>query len=387
MALRQPALPSDNETEQPVTFFALILKNLFRQRVRTGLTVLGISLGITTVVTLGVVTASLKSASAEIIHFGGSDFMVAQQGAADLSFSTIPESDAAALTQLDGVQRVQVALFHITRVGSNPFFFMLGLKAEDVVVNPPPLVSGRVFTSNPKEALLGEKAASDLGASLGETVTLDDREFTVVGIYRTGSLYEDGGAFANLATVQEMAAKAGVVTTAFVTAKPGVDPKALATEIEDKFPNLATIADVSEYGKVDQGITILDASNLAISILAVGIGAIGVMNTMVMSVFERTREIGILRAVGWSGSRILRMILGESLMLCLVAMVVGSIAGFLAIQALLLVETIRALLQPEYTVAVFARGLLVAVVVALAGAAYPAFRAVRLTPMEALRYE
>jgi putative ABC transport system permease protein len=338
-------------------------------------------------VTLGVVTASLKSASAEIIHFGGSDFMVAQQGAADLSFSTIPESDAAALTQLDGVQRVQVALFHITRVGSNPFFFMLGLKAEDVVVNPPPLVSGRVFTSNPKEALLGEKAASDLGASLGETVTLDDREFTVVGIYRTGSLYEDGGAFANLATVQEMAAKAGVVTTAFVTAKPGVDPKALATEIEDKFPNLATIADVSEYGKVDQGITILDASNLAISILAVGIGAIGVMNTMVMSVFERTREIGILRAVGWSGSRILRMILGESLMLCLVAMVVGSIAGFLAIQALLLVETIRALLQPEYTVAVFARGLLVAVVVALAGAAYPAFRAVRLTPMEALRYE
>jgi len=370
-----------------VTFFALILKNLFRQRVRTGLTVLGISLGITTVVTLGVVTASLKSASGEIIHFGGSDFMVAQEGAADLSFSIIPESDAQALTQLEGVQRVQVALFHITRIGSNPFFFMLGLKSEDVAVSPPPLVSGRVFTSDPKEVMLGEKAAAALDASLGETVTLDDREFTVVGIYRTGSLYEDGGAFANLTTVQEMAAKAGVVTAAFVTAKPGVDPKALASEIEDKFPNLATIADVSEYGKVDQGITILDAANLAISILAVGIGAIGVMNTMVMSVFERTREIGILRAVGWSGSRILRMILGESLMLCLVAMVVGSLAGFLAIQALLLVETIRSLLQPEYTVAVFARGLLVAVVVALAGAAYPAFRAVRLTPMEALRYE
>jgi putative ABC transport system permease protein len=374
-------------TEHSVTFFALILKNLFRQRVRTGLTVLGISLGITTVVTLGVVTESLKSASGEIIHFGGSDFMVAQEGAADLSFSTIPESDAEKLTQLDGVQRVQVALFHITRVGSNPFFFMVGLKPADVAAIPPPLVSGRVFTSDPKEVLLGEKAASDLGVKTGDAVTLDDREFTVVGIYRTGSLYEDGGAFANLTTVQEMAAKAGVVTAAFVTAEPGVDARALADEIEDKFPNLATISEVSEYGKVDQGITILDAANLAISILAVGIGAIGVMNTMVMSVFERTREIGILRAVGWSGSRILRMILGESLMLCLVAMVVGSIAGFLAIQGLLLVETIRSLLQPEYTVAVFARGLLVAVVVALAGAAYPAFRAVRLTPMEALRYE
>ena len=370
-----------------MTFLGLILKNLFRQRVRTGLTVLGISLGITTVVTLGVVTTSLKTASGEIIHFGGSDFMVAQQGAADLSFSVVPESDAAAIAQLPGVSRVQVALFHITRVGSNPFFFMLGLNPADVAVNPPPLIAGAVLSDNPNDVMLGESAASDFGAGVGDSVVIDDRQFTVVGIYRTGSLYEDGGAFGNLSVVQEMAAKSGVVTAAFVTAKPGVDAKALAAAIEDEFPNLSTIADVSEYGKVDQGITLLDTANLAISILAVGIGAIGVMNTMVMSVFERTREIGILRAVGWSGSRILRMILGESLLLCLLAMVVGSVVGFAATQALLLVDTIRTLLRPEYTIDVFARGLIVAVVVAFAGAAYPAFRAVRLTPMEALRYE
>jgi putative ABC transport system permease protein len=209
----------------------------------------------------------------------------------------------------------------------------------------------------------------------------------VVGIYRTGSLYEDGGAYVPLVTAQAIAAKTGVVTAVFVTARPGVDQARLASDIERDFPNLATIADISEYGKVDQGITLLDAANLAISILAVGIGAIGVMNTMVMSVFERTREIGILRAVGWSGGRILRMILGESLFLCLIAAIVGSLVGFAAIQALLLVDTIRTLLAPEYTVSVFARGLIVAVAVSLAGAAYPAFRAVRLTPMEALRYE
>jgi putative ABC transport system permease protein len=187
--------------------------------------------------------------------------------------------------------------------------------------------------------------------------------------------------------VQEVAGKTGFVTVVFVSVRDGYDPATVAEAIERDHESLAAVEDVGDYSEVDSGIEIMDALNLAISALAVGIGAIGVMNTMVMSVFERTREIGILRAVGWSGSRILRMILGESLMLCLVAMVVGSIAGFLAIQGLLLVETIRSLLQPEYTVAVFARGLLVAVVVALAGAAYPAFRAVRLTPMEALRYE
>src|SRR3970282_1475130 len=122
----------------------------------------------------------------------------------------------------------------------------------------------------------------------------------------------------------------------------------------------------------------MDPANIAISVLAVGIGAIGVMNTMVMWVSERTREIGILRAVGWSGRRILRMIIGESLFLCVVAAVVGSALGVLAAPAILLIDLIHKLLAPTYTVDVFVRALVVAVVVALAGAVYPAARAVRL---------
>ena len=94
----------------------------------------------------------------------------------------------------------------------------------------------------------------------------------------------------------------------------------------------------------------MDALELAITALAVGIGAIGVMNTMVMSVFERTREIGILRAVGWRGSRIMRMIVGESLILCLVATVVGSALGVLASRSVLLIPAVRSVLDPQYTV-------------------------------------
>ena len=131
----------------------------------------------------------------------------------------------------------------------------------------------------------------------------------------------------------------------------------------------------------------MDALELAITALAVGIGAIGVMNTMVMSVFERTREIGILRAVGWRGSRIMRMIVGESLILCLVATVAGSALGVLASRSVLLIPAVRSVLDPQYTVDIFVRALVVAIAVALVGAAYPAMRAVRLEPMEALRHE
>jgi putative ABC transport system permease protein len=313
---------------------------------------------------------------------------VVQEGAADLSFSVVPESDAKALAERPDVERAEPALFHIVRAGSNPFFVLLGRRAEDVAANPPMLLSGSVFeTGKPDQLMLGRRAADNLDAAVGETVEIEDTEFLVTGIYETGRLYEDGGAYAPMETVQEMAGKSDVVTAVFIKAKAGVDPKDIADSIERAFEGLATISNVGEYKKADQGVQLLDAANVAISVLAVGIGAIGVMNTMVMSVFERTREIGILRAVGWSGSRILRMVISESLLLCLAAAALGSLLGVLATRAVLLIDTVSNLLEPQYDPSVFIRALVIGIAVGLAGAAYPAFRAVRLTPMEALRYE
>ena len=371
-----------------MTFVALILKNLVRQRIRTGLTVLGISIGITTVVALGVVTTSFKQSAGQVIRLGNADFMVAQKGSADLSFSIVSEEDVAALAKHPGVARADGMLFHIARVGSNPYFFLIGRTAEDLAGAPPPLVEGTLWRQGATdEVILGKRAADDVGVQVGARITIEDRSFRVVGIYQTGRLYEDGGAYAPLATVQDIAGKSGVVTGVFVTVERGADVARVAKSIEEYFPGLASLVNVGDYSKVDQGIQMLDAANIAISVLAVGIGAIGVMNTMVMSVLERTREIGILRAVGWGGSRVLRMIIGESLLLCIIASAVGTALGVLAIRAILFIPTVRSLLEPHYTVDVFVRALVVAIIVALLGAIYPAIRAVRLTPMEALRYE
>ena len=187
--------------------------------------------------------------------------------------------------------------------------------------------------------------------------------------------------------MQQIASKQDVVTGVFVVVQPGESATAVAAGIERDLPHLAAIADVDDYAEVDQGVQIMDALTLAISVLAVGIGAIGVMNTMVMSVFERTREIGVLRAVGWRGSRILRLIATESLFLCILAAAVGTAAGIAASRAVLLVPSVSAFLAPAYPASIFLRAVLVGVGVALVGAIYPALRAVRLSPMEALRHE
>jgi len=371
-----------------MSFLGLIAKNLLRQRVRAGLTTVGIALGITTIVTLGVITDGFKSTAGAFVTSGGADFMVAQEGAADMSFSIIPESVIPEIAAQPGVESVRGALFHVTRAGSNPFFFLLGVTAADVGAAAPRLVEGRLFEAGAeRDVVLGAGAAADLGVGVGETVEIDDEPFTVVGVYESDVLWEESGAIAPLATVQRIANRGEAVSVVHITVEPGASVEGVASAIEAAVPSVVAIITAEDIGQVDSGFALMDAANIAISALAIGIGGIGVMNTMVMSIFERTREIGVLRAVGWSGWRVTSMILVEALLLCLVAAVLGAVAGVLATQAVMQIPAVQGVLEPAFSASVFVRALVIAVVVALVGAAYPAFRAARLTPMEALRYE
>jgi len=371
-----------------MSFLSLVFRNLIRQRVRTLLTILGISIGITTVFTLGVITEGMKSMLGEMMVTGGADFLVAQKGSADFTFSTVTEDEWQAIAGRDDVLWAHGMLLHVVRAGSNPFFALTGVRPDDLAEAPPEMVAGTLLPAGDQTAVvLGAGAASDLGAGVGDTVELGGGSFHVVGVYRTGATFQDSGAYADLEVIQELAAKPGIVTGVYVKVAPGESASSVGAAIEASSGQVTVISEVGDFGEVDQGAKMIDAANLAISVLAVGIGAIGVMNTMIMSVFERTREIGILRAVGWSGRRIVRMILAESALLCLVAAVVGMALGLLATRGVMSIEAISAFLTPSYTVDVVLRALLVAGIVAIVGAIYPVIRAVRLTPMEALRHE
>src|SRR5512136_1376912 len=175
-------------------FFMLIFRNLLRQRIRTLLTAFGISLGITTVVALGVVTNSLKATAQDILTAGGSDFAIGQSGSADLTYSTLTQEQLQAVATYDGVEHATGILMAVSRLGSNPYFVQMGINPSDLDYFQVPLVTGRRLAPDaPSEILLGQEAASQLKKKVGDTVEVKDELFLVVGIYRTGNTVEDGG--------------------------------------------------------------------------------------------------------------------------------------------------------------------------------------------------
>ena len=206
-----------------------------------------------------------------------------------------------------------------------------------------------------------------MGLGPGGTITIEDSEFRIVGVFRTGRIAEDGGAYAPLDAVQEIARKPDSLTAVWVTTAPGFDPESVAAVLERANPDFKAVTTISDYGDIDQGMKFLDAGNVAISVLAVLLGAIGVMNTMIMSVFERTREIGILRAVGWRGAGSSAWSSQSRSCSAWSPRCSGS-RSWLAAEAVARLPEVEAFFRPEYSADVVIRALVVAVGVALAGA-------------------
>jgi putative ABC transport system permease protein len=125
----------------------------------------------------------------------------------------------------------------------------------------------------------------------------------------------------------------------------------------------------------------------AIGALAIIVGGIGMMNTMVMSVFERTREIGTLRALGWRRRRVLAGVIQESLVLSLMGVVLGLLMALGMIALMQLIPMWGEWMQISLSPGLLLQALCISLALGLVGGAYPAWRASQLSPVEALRYE
>jgi putative ABC transport system permease protein len=160
------------------------------------------------------------------------------------------------------------------------------------------------------------------------------------------------------------------------------------TRLSEKITSLVPEAHASiasEHIRNSQGYKIINAMSWGTSLLAVLVGVFGVMNTMLMTVFERTQEICVLLAIGWKRSRIVRMVLLESALLGFLGGVGGVLIGVVGVKLLVITPALRGLLEPELNPRLLVMAVAIAVVVGVFSGVYPAWRGSRLMPSHALQ--
>jgi putative ABC transport system permease protein len=366
----------------------LAMKNLARRAVRTALSVLGVAVGVGSIVAF---TAMGEGFKASIDRYGrdsGADLVLVEDRAGDPAFGRILGEELDSMRAIPEVRTVAASLLMPAALpGRAAPFLVLGrdVGGELLQAYRSPALRGRLL-AGPDEMMLGEISAEELGKHVGDSFELFGRTLTVVGIYRTGVRWENGGAVVDARVLRQqltMPERSGMVAFIYLRddeALPGV-----TLQLQALFPRLRVLPTAFLASGFEQ-LAYVDAFIWVISLAALIVGAIGVLNTMLMNVSERVREIGTLRAFGWPKAMVMRLILGEGLVTSILGGIGGTLLGVVAAELLMKLVP-QGILEPVYGARIFVRAMTVAVLLGLLGALYPAWRASRLAPAEALRYE
>jgi ABC-type antimicrobial peptide transport system permease subunit len=361
------------------------LRNLLRRPARTLMTIAGLGIGIGLIVAMSGIAEGSRQLITSLLSAGQADILVEQAGASDATFSSIDERLAQQIRILPEVKSVSRLIFGTTAVPGLPFFLVYGLDPREDYLAHYAVSEGRTIQRR-GEILLGRLAANSLEKGLGDDVRVSGESFEIVGIYETGISYEDGGAVVPLKDAQRIFRKPRQVSFLGVAVHDPGQAQAVAADIERRFPELMAARTADMTSRM-QDFATLDAVFGALLALMLVVGGIVMMNVMLMSVFERTHEIGVLRAVGWRRRRVLRMILFESLALSLLSALAGVGIGVGVNGLIRLIpgygEFLNAIYAPDELAVILAMALVLGVV----GGLLPAVRAVRLRPIEALHYE
>ena len=368
-------------------FGIILLKNLLRRKTRSVLTVIGIGVAIGAVVALISISQGYMDIWLEYADIRGTDIRVLQRSdAAAGIFSSIDQSLKAKLAEIPGIRTVTGTLVYVVTMDDRPWLGIFGQEPGAYVLDHLNVIEGRMISPGRKELIMGKLLSESLNRKVGDEVDIEADLFEIVGLFESGSMYEDGLVITNLYELQELMMREGQVTFFEVQVKSPTLIPTVKESIEAAFPSLASLEE-REAARGDFGLRLIRSLSWAVSSIALLVGVIGTMNTMFMSVFERTREIGILRAIGWKRGRVLRMILGESLLLSFLGGGLGCLLGVLTVEVIVIFPQNQGFIYGQYNPTVFCQAMAVALTLGVAGGLYPAYRASRLSPLEAIRYE
>jgi putative ABC transport system permease protein len=400
------------------SLFLLGLQALTRNRMRTGLTTLGIVIGVAAVIaTLAIGQGAREAVQAQIRALGANTLMVipgtmtsggARGGMG--SITTMNDEDALAIRRecpaVSAVAPVVRTSAQVVFGNVNWSTSIAGTTADYTIIRQWPVESGVFITDSDvrgaaKVCVLGRTVARELFGDadpVGQTVRIKDIPFRVVGVldYKGSGFGGDQDDFVviPLTTAQRKllgithvhminasAASVGLIGTAQqqITELLHQRHRIRPGDSDDFF--IRTQLEIASSAEATSRVmTLLLASVAAVSLI---VGGIGIMNIMLMSVTERTREIGIRRAIGAKRRDILLQFLLESAFLSLAGGALGVALGMLAAQLVSSIARWPTLIQPGAVAVAFG----FATLVGLFFGFYPARRASRLDPIEALRYE
>jgi putative ABC transport system permease protein len=361
----------------------MIVQNVLHRPLRTLITILAVAIEVTLVIIVVGLTSGLLAESAKRIEGVGADIMVQPPSASvfmAFSGAPMPIAIGGKLEQLEYVQAVAPVLLQFNSTGLE---IVYGIQ-QDTFKS---VTGGFVFHDGhdlvePNDIIVDDVYAKSKKVKMGQTIHVLEHDFHVVGIVEHG---KGARLFVFLTTLQDMAGARDKASVFFIKCDRTDHTAAVIDEIRQLLPRY-------EIRPLKDFISLMTSSNLPglgafINVMigiAVVIGFLVIFLSMYTTIIERTREIGVLKALGASKPYIVQIILSETTLLCVAGVIGGIGLSFL-------MRSIFIRLFPTLTILITAtwilRAGLIAVVGGLLGAAYPAWLASRKDPVEALAYE
>ncbi|MBE3133847.1 MAG: ABC transporter permease [Acidobacteria bacterium] len=373
-----------------MSLFSIVVKNLLRRPVRSLLTLVGIAIGIGAVVALTSLAWGFERTWTNTYRARGADLIVAKITSRDPLPTPFPSTAVAEMARLEGVQAAAGVMSDVMSIEDSPVMLVVAWQLDTFIWDHLRLRQGRLPRDDSESVVvLGEIAAELLHKSVGDRLQIETEEFVVSAIVSSAALAENGAVILSLGRLQALTGRPGMVSYANLKLDPALTPEAIRAlrRTIEAMPGGFKAFDATEVGQANLAVQAGKAMSLATSLIAIAIGVVGVANTVLMSVFERVHEIGILLALGWRRSRIILMIMIESLLLSLVGGLAGIACGTLALQVLQQLPWFRGRIEMAVTLAPLGAAILVSLALGVLGGVYPAWRGAHMQPTAALRHE
>jgi putative ABC transport system permease protein len=364
----------------------LAFRNLQRRPTRSILTVLGVAVAVGSFITLYGLSRSVNANVQQAFEERGTDLTIRRRGIAEPFGGTVPESIIPDVAKIPGVAAVSGQLLTFASTDNDDHVIAFGWPDESFFWSDVPLADGRL--PNPGErkfALVGKDIANTLDKHIGDDITLLGDKFKIIGITNYTSVINRNAVIVGLADLQEATFRTGSVTFVAVRlANPG--DQAETDRISKAIEALGELSVTRSEAmlKNDSLVGLLDAVSSSMAWVALLMGVLMVLNTLLMAVLERTREIGILSAIGWSTERIMGALVIEGFLLSAAGSMLGILLGIAGSRFLSAIPAIGRYIAVRPTPGLIIVTAIAAIALGILGSFYPAFVATRASPAEAL---